>query len=74
MYINGRYCKCDFHEDPDNGLSPIKCSPEHCGGYTPTPMEVKGVLEEIYKVIEQNTGKKKLFDTIEELNAFYKST
>lgn len=69
MYVDGGCNKCDFSE-PDRGYGPVKCSPEYCGGYIPIPVEA-GIFEEIYKLIEQKSGKKKLFDTIEDFNIFY---
>ncbi|WP_287714210.1 hypothetical protein [Blautia sp.] len=69
MYVDGGCNKCDFSE-PDRGYGPHKCSPSYCGGYTPTPA-VAGIFEEVYKLLEEKTGKKKLFNTIEEFNAFY---
>lgn len=70
MYVNGGCNKCDFSE-PDRGYGPVKCSPGYCGGYTPTPVEVSGMFEELYEVIEEKTGKKKLFNSAEEFNIFY---
>ena len=70
MYVNGGCNKCDFSE-PDRGYGPPKCSLQYCGGYTPTPIKCAVVFEEVYKLLEQKSGKKILFDTVEEFNIFY---